>query len=419
MSSVVTIGFLDRAHACVQVEFIPPIADDERRETLIHVAFLTARTFAALPPEHQLAFAGALREWIDKRFTSCPVQLVSGDPMGCLPRFASSFLAPAREYALATNGCGSGVDGIEYFLPMANALFLRHILSVYEDPVELLKPALALCAAVAIHPITVATHFQIAVASLPKSRQPPSPSPSTLVEEREHIRGERQGEGHAVARAAQRLRETRRSLIAAAFMALLLIVAGVQYLSTRVPEAGHMPPSVPLASVGTPPTSILPPRPPSSERAGQERVQAGGLDKQKESRKQTVPVPKPSSRKTQAYQQAVWDIADNSLAQVEVMLAAVQRQDLSTSDRIDALDYGMRQLQKRQRRFVALSPPARYEESHHEIGQILADLTSLARNLRAIDLPSQQAALMTRLASERLSEIQARLEEIMDVAMVF
>jgi len=136
MSSVVTIGFLDRTQVSVHVEITPPLADDERREVLFHVALMTARTFASLPPDRQIAFAGMLREWIADAFRSCPIQLFTADPMVCLPRFASSFLAPTREYALATRGCEPTGEGIEYFLPMATAGFLRHIHATYQHADE-------------------------------------------------------------------------------------------------------------------------------------------------------------------------------------------------------------------------------------------------------------------------------------------
>ena len=168
MSSVITIGFAGRTRACIRTEFTLPIADDERRETLIHVALLTARTFAALDAPTQLTFAGTLREWIEDQFIACPTRLIPGDPMACLPRFASTFVAPVREYALASKGCDQNGRGIEFFLPMALVSFLHHVVVTHPNPEDLLKPALALCGAVVIQPMTMENHFQAAGASLPK-----------------------------------------------------------------------------------------------------------------------------------------------------------------------------------------------------------------------------------------------------------
>lgn len=224
MSSVVTIGFLDRTQTCLRAEFTPPIADDERRETLFHVALMTARAFAALPPDRQVNFAGMLKEWIVGGFSACPIRLVDGDPMACFPRFASSFLAPVCEYALAARGCDSDPGGVEYFLPMATVGFLRHVAATYHHPEEILKPALALCAAVVIQPLTVATHFQVAAASLPKVGAPlPHPPGDPLHQEEP-----------TVARSSRSLRHTRWSLLVSACLAALAIVAGVQYCSTSV-----------------------------------------------------------------------------------------------------------------------------------------------------------------------------------------
>ena len=74
MSSIITIGFLDRTRVCLQTEFTPPLADDEHRELLVHAALLTGRAFASLPSERQRTLASVLREWITVRFETCPLQ---------------------------------------------------------------------------------------------------------------------------------------------------------------------------------------------------------------------------------------------------------------------------------------------------------------------------------------------------------
>jgi hypothetical protein len=444
VSSVVTIGFLDRTHACVQTAYALPLADDERRELLIHIAFFTARMFAALPAERQLSFAGVLRDWIGQGFASCPLQLASTDPGGGLPRFASSFQAPTREYALATNGCAPGENGIEYFFPMATAAFLRHVGETDHDPAELFKPALALCAAVVIHPVTVATHFQIAAASLPKVGPPlvRRSSEDSLSGSTSH---------HAVAQAeaalsAQHLRETRKTLVASAVLALLMVVGVVQYLSTRVPEAGNTMPPVVEAPPPAAPTSPLPdpvtPMPvipppdqtltpttaePSPENPApivEAAPPAAGPPSvppvpgpRLEASRPAEPAPRSSalataSPKGSVYRRALRDLAESSLAQVEVMLAAVRRQDNRAAGLGEVLEYGMRQTLSRQRRFEALTPPPALEENHHEVKRILADLTGLAKELHE---QAPMTPLASRLASERLAQIHARIDEVMDI----
>jgi hypothetical protein len=410
MSSVVTIGFLDRTQVCVQTEFTPPLADDERREILIHTAFLTARAFAALPPERQQTLATILKEWVAKRFSTCPVQLVGGDPMVGLPRFASTFLAPVREYALATNGCGPGADGIEYFLPMAAAGYLRHIAESERDPAELLKPALALCIAVSIHPITVASHFKVATASLPKV--------DWVVErtdQGELTPGDETGRGiHIPSRLASRadgasqgLRERRWTLLLSAALAALLIVAGVQYFSTLVPT--------PPAQLSVPAPASPADNSTSPAASGSELGPATPAPAPNPPSVAASPDPTPAksarpapSESTLAYLGALRDLAENSLAQVEVMVAASGGSGLSSTHRTETLDYGIRNLRRWQGVYDTLKPPPEYEEHHRAVGRILADLTSLGRSL-----PAPQTERTIRLSTDRLAKIHADLEGVL------
>src|SRR5438552_5218577 len=107
------------------------------------------------------------------------------------------------------------------------------------------------------------------------------------------------------------LLEKRRSLIVAACMAALVIMAGVQYLSTREPGAGVR--TLPQK----PPIPIV--RPP-----------------------QQAP---PLSPQARAYLRNVRDLAKNSLAQVEAMLAAVDREgERRTGEVADTLEHGLRRL---------------------------------------------------------------------------
>src|SRR3989442_15478064 len=117
------------------------------------------------------------------------------------------------------------------------------------------------------------------------------------------------GEGEGV-ESRRHLRETRRPLVVAACLAALVIMAGVQYLSTRKPDAG---------------------------------------------------VRTPLSPQARAYLRSIRDVAENSLAQVEAMLAAVDRSVRRTGEVADTLDHGIRQLETWQRQFVALSPPQAFQ----------------------------------------------------------
>ena len=351
VSSVVTIGFLDRTRACIQTEFIPPLADDERRELLIHAAMLTGRAFAALPPERQRRLAGDLKEWIAERFALCPVRIVAGDPRTCPQRFASTFLAPVREYALATSGCEQEMGGIEYFLPMAAAVFLRSVASADADPDELLRPALALCAAVAIHPITVANHFQMAVASLPKVAPVVDRTPSAGVVGSTPLS---QGESR------RHLLATRRSLIVSAGLAALAIMVGVQYLSTR---------------------------------------------------STTVPALKQLSPPVGDYLRKTRELAENSLAQVEVMLTAADRKDIEPGELTETLEYGTERLQAWQRQFAEMKPPQALGDRHREIVQLFAELDNIA-----LTLQFSRAKPASNALRERLSTVRVLFEQVLSDA---
>jgi len=364
VSSVVTIGFLNRTRACIQTEFMPPLADDERRELLIHAALLTGRAFAALPPERQRSLAGVLKEWIAERFALCPVQIVAGDPAACPQRFASTFLAPVREYALATSGCDQAMGGIEYFLPMAAAVFLRSVASADADPDELLKPALALCAAVAIHPITVANHFQMAAASLPKIAPVVDRTPSADVVGGTRLFKEKP---------RRHLFETRRSLIVSACLAALAIMAGVQYLSTREPQSGG--------------------------EAAEKLV------------REAPPTPELISPQARVYLQKIRDLAESSLAQVEVMLTATDRKGMEPGEMAETLEEGTRKLHEWRRQFVALKPPQALRNRHHEIDGLLTECEDIAQTLR-----SSRANTSAEALRKRLSAMRIRLERVLNEA---
>ena len=154
------------------------------------------------------------------------------------------------------------------------------------------------------------------------------------------------------------LRETRRSLIVAACVAALVIMAEVQYLSTREPDAG----------VRTPPLS-------------------------------------PQAR---AYLHNVLVLAENSLAQVEGMLAAVDRRERQTGDVADTLDPGIRRLQIWQRQFAALMPPQAFQDQHREVGRLLAELMSMAQAIR-----SSWTIAPSHPVRHRLTVVRDRLEQVL------
>lgn len=417
MSSTITIGFPDRTRVCIEAEFTPPIADDERRELLIHAALLTGRAFASLTPDRQRAFAGVLREWVAAGFETCPLQISDGDPMACPHRFASTFLAPVREYALATTGCGEEAGGIDYFLPMAAAAYLRYVADTDDDPEELLKPALALCAAATIHPITVDNHFEMAAASLPKvgpiidrtvsqqdlpfSDRPPA-LPLPVVEE---------GGG----RSSHCLSETRRSLIVSACLAAVLIVVGVQYLSTRDPRAGGesalvRSPALPQAVPKQAPPQLLP-----SPETSPTTPPAVSPSPEVQPLLHPLPAPRPAtippSPKARAYLRKVRDLTENSLAQVEVMLTVIDGAGTASEESADTIEYGIRQLRAWHQQFTTLSPPGNLTRQHREVEMVLKELGGIARLMR-----SPQSKPPSGSIRDRLSTMHAGLERVLSDA---
>ena len=390
MSSSIIIGFLDRARVRIQAEFTAPLADDERRELLIHAALLTGRAFAALPPERQRALAGVLREWIVVRFETCPLEIIAGDPMACPHRFASTFLAPAREYALATTGCNQDAGGIDYFLPMAAAAYLRHLAATDRDPDELLKPALGLCAAVAIHPATLDNHFQMATASIPKIE--PVVDRTEPVDSIDDVPLAGQESRH-------RLLDTRRSLIVSACLAALMIVLGVQYLSTR---SSKTPGDTAVVSRDAKsqvmpkkvmPQGLPPPKVPPNPHAAVTLTPEGHTPP-----RMSGPVLKSPSPRVHAYLRKVRDLAENSLAQVEVMLASADREGAMNGELVETLDYGTRRLYAWRQQFAALTPPATLTSQHQKVGRILVELGHIAQAIPSHHPNTGSSALRNSLS---------------------
>jgi len=158
--------------------------------------------------------------------------------------------------------------------------------------------------------------------------------------------------------ARRHLREKRRSLVVAACVAGLVIMAAVQYLSTREPGAG----------VRTQPSS-----------------------------------------QARAYLRNIRELAENSLAQVEAMLAAVDRSERRTGEVADTLDRGIRRLQTWQRQFAALTPPQAFQSQHDEVGRLLTELMSMADALR-----SSQTIAPSHPVRHRLTVVHDRLAQVLN-----
>src|SRR5439155_1787066 len=163
--------------------------------------------------------------------------------------------------------------------------------------------------------------------------------------------------------ARRHLREKRRSLVVAACVAALVIMAGVQYLSTREPGAGV-------------------------------RMQ-------------------PSSQ-ARAYLRNIRELAENSLAQVEAMLAAVDRSERRTGEVADTLDRGIRRLQTWQRQFAALTPPQAFQSQHDEVGRLLTELRSMAQGISSAQpiAPSHPVRHRLTVVHDRLAQVLNTVEGI-------
>jgi tetratricopeptide (TPR) repeat protein len=155
----------------------------------------------------------------------------------------------------------------------------------------------------------------------------------------------------------RRLLDRRRSLIVSACLAALVIMAGVQYLSTREPKAGD--------AVSSPQQVRVQPKAPTEEAA-------------------------------RAYLRRVRDLAENSLAQVEVMAAATDK-GMRTGERSETVEYGTRRLSMWRRQFLTLTPPQALQEQHREIGRLLTDLGRIAQTLQSLQADPASDATRARL----------------------
>jgi len=366
---------------------------------------------------------------------------------------------------------------------MALVSFLHHVVVTHSNPEELLKPAVALCAAVVIQPMTMENHFQAAAASLPKvaplmqkapqekeleaeeivrrpsaAQQPSAPLPLAQQPIREVIRQEL---------AVVRRRERRRVLVLSACLAALLIIAGVQYLSVHEPQR---PPPREVVSLPAPIPAPFPkptPAPPPESQPELPKVSGPGMTSppQQESPPLSVseqtggppgvvetppassvvpppalspppaatpplaPSPPPassfpsapppgpppvieegaaesSSHAIRVYQQEVRELTDDAVAQVVVVVNAIEGQVLTEFKLKDVLAYGLQQTRADLKRIQRLRPPAMYREKHRDILLAVMELELLGRELSLARMQPPEGLLQDRLA-----RIQRRLEE--------
>ena len=166
-------------------------------------------------------------------------------------------------------------------------------------------------------------------------------------------------------------RERRRSLVVAACVAALVIMAGVQYLSTRGPDDV---------------VRTIPQKPPTS-----------------------LAIPPPQVPQARTYLRNVRDLAENSLAQVEDMLATVDRSKRRTGELADTLDQGVLRLQVWQRQFAALTPPQKLQNQHHEVERLLTELRSMAHAIR-----SSRTIAPSDPVRHRLTVVHDRLAQVLN-----
>jgi hypothetical protein len=95
----------------------------------------------------------------------------------------------------------------------------------------------------------------------------------------------------------------------------------------------------------------------------------------------------------------VRDLAENSLAQVEVMLAAVDRAGSASEELADTLEHGIRQLRAWRQQFTALSPPGHLTRQHGEVEMVLKELGGLAGLMRSRQSNPPSGAIHARLSS--------------------
>ena len=247
MPTTFTIDFLDRARAYVSHEAPVPPSGDLWVETMSHLTFCAARTFASLDRADQFEEARKWGAWLDTGFADFPVE-VEGTPGPTIPlgRFVSSYDQKAGSYTRGTFGFGLNARGLDYFGPMATAVLLFYIYkySGWDRPEDLLRPVRLLCERALLEAVEEASHVALAARCVEEaversrlkgpdaSRLPEAEAPSLeplidVVPAAEEVAPSHSGTGRrAPARAPVRWK----SLVEAC-VALILALAGVGYLS--------------------------------------------------------------------------------------------------------------------------------------------------------------------------------------------
>jgi hypothetical protein len=266
--------------------------------------------------------------------------------------------------------------------------------------------------------------------------------------------------------AVVRRSERRRVLVLSACLAALLIIAGVQYLSVHEPQRpprevvslpapGPVPsqkpipatppesqPEVPKVSgpgTTSPPQQESPPFSVSEQTAGP----PGVVETPSAPSLVPPPVPSPppaatpppapspptassfpsapppgpspvieegaaesSSYAIRVYQQEVRELTDDAVAQMVVVVNAIEGQVLTEFKLKDVLAYGLQQTRADLKRIQRLRPPAMYREKHRDIRQAVMELELLGRELRLARMQPPEGLLQ-----DRLGRIQRRLEE--------
>jgi hypothetical protein len=120
------------------------------------------------------------------------------------------------------------------------------------------------------------------------------------------------------------------------------------------------------------------------------------------------PAPKSSSKEIRAYQQQVRELAEDAMAQVVVVVNAIEGQVLTEFALKDVLGYGLQQTRADLKRLQRLTSPDAYQSKQHEVIQTVADLERLAKELSMLRMQPPADILQ-----ERLSAIETRLEEVL------
>ena len=118
-----------------------------------------------------------------------------------------------------------------------------------------------------------------------------------------------------------------------------------------------------------------------------------------------APPPVPS-RSIGLYQQQVHDLAEDALAQVEVLVNALEGQILTQFVLSDILAYGLGAVRGDLNALDRLKVPAGYEEKNREVLRSVAELARFARELKNLRVQPAAGELQARL-----SALQARLDD--------